>query len=286
MKNNQRKVLTIILILLILILVGMLVILGILVVNKRMNSSNNNRIEASREKDDDNDDEKGIDSDSDFSSGDEKDDSKDESQGDSDMQLTPEEEWNALSNNEKVDLALSAYQDILKNVPAESMDYPEFDDASFSLEDNLRKLGDHREYYDLYDVDDDGVPELFTWRWINFRWFQVFVYTMDAGEASLVHVQDVSGDDTPTFDDQATAMGGYYSYVCPSGHVHNVWDPSMWSMGNVPDGVELIEEAYVFDGKEFYSVNCSYTNDDHIRFFGDTAKDNVESNWNNLRWPE
>lgn len=165
-----------------------------------------------------------------------------------------------------------AYYEILKAAPAIDSETAEICDAAFGYDDNIAMFGEHIDSFALYDINNDGVQELITYRTINFRWGQISVYTYADGKAVLVKSADSSA--TYSFDQNASANGGYATYFCEYNHIHSVWS------GATPMG-EFVEEntAYTVDGTVLnYADYESETYNKEVVYYCDIAVDNTAEN--------
>lgn len=169
------------------------------------------------------------------------------------------------------EMALSAYQEILKAAPAIEGEHPELSDATFGYEDNQKLFGNHIELFALCDLNQDDIPELITMSTVNFRWTPVSVYTF--ADEKVVLVQDPSGAATTcTFEQNSSANGAYVTYVCEENHIHSVWS------GDTPVGVMEENEAYVLDGTVLTSVECAAGETEKAVYFSDMAVENTAEN--------
>lgn len=94
-----------------------------------------------------------------------------------------------------------------------------FADASYSMK-NKKYVNE----FFLYDVDKDGIPELFTFTTVNFRWHIVRILTCSGNKVIPYRFSDGSKAE---FDNNAAANGGYSFHICSKGHIHNIWSGSM-----------------------------------------------------------
>ncbi|MCQ2748693.1 MAG: hypothetical protein MJ246_01390 [Clostridia bacterium] len=171
--------------------------------------------------------------------------------------------------------ALNVYREILKSSPAIEGEHEELSDASFSYEQNNEKFGDHIDEFALYDINQDGTPELITLSIVNFRWTPISIYTIIDDKAVLV--KDPSYENAHgTFEDCSTANGAYLVYVCEDGHIHNVW------RGTNPIGEEVEENnSYVLVDGRLESTTCD--NKENIIYFSDITKPNTTKNISALK---
>ena len=70
----------------------------------------------------------------------------------------------------------------------------------------------------LYDLDKDGVPELFTMQVLNFRYeiFKVFSY-----KSGKVTPFKFSNGSSVVFTNNHQANGSYHFWICNKNHIHN-----------------------------------------------------------------
>lgn len=176
-----------------------------------------------------------------------------------------------LCNNEKA-AALSAYREILVSAPAIEGEHEELSDASFNYEQNAAKFGSHYDLFSLYDINQDGIPELITGSTVNFRWMPVSVFTCADGAAILLK-DPADPNAHGTFEQMSTANGAYITYICEENHIHNVW------RGTTPLG-EAAEEnrAFSLEGTVLTPVDCSVGENEHTVYFYDIAQANTEEN--------
>lgn len=111
--------------------------------------------------------------------------------------------------------ALKAYTAFLKKYPSKfkEIENKGYYDAGFSLKDKS-----YIDEFFLYDTDKNGVPELFTFTYVNFRHYIVRVYTWKGGKVSAYKFSD--GTDA-VFDNSSVANGATYFSICKKGHIHN-----------------------------------------------------------------
>lgn len=167
------------------------------------------------------------------------------------------------------DEALAAYQQILNAAPALEGDHPELSDASFNYDQNLERFGKHCDMFALYDIDQDGIPELLTLSTVNFRWAPVSVYTYANGAAVLLQ-DPLEPTDHATFEQYSGANGAYVTYLCEAGHIHSVW------LGTNPMGdAEEENHAYVLEGTTLTAVDCAVEDNENRLYFYDIARANT-----------
>lgn len=94
-----------------------------------------------------------------------------------------------------------------------SVIYEQFDDASFSADDVS-----YINWYALYDIDKDTVPELLTMTEVNIRWEIINIYKISDGQVIPYTFDDGTN---VTFDNCHVANGVYYFDICSEGHIHN-----------------------------------------------------------------
>lgn len=123
--------------------------------------------------------------------------------------------------------ALKAYTAFLKKYPSKfkEIENKGYYDAGFSLKDKS-----YIDKFFLYDTDKNGVPELFTFTYVNFRHFIVRVYTWQGGKVKACKFSD--GTDA-IFDNNSVANGTYTFSICKKGHIHNNFQGGMDSTENV-----------------------------------------------------
>lgn len=164
--------------------------------------------------------------------------------------------------------ALKAYYEILSSMPAIEGEHDEIDNAAFGYEENHAMFGDHLDAFLVYDINKDGVPELIASSTVNFRWEPIYVYTYADGQAVLLK-DPVQPDSHGTFEQNASANGGYLTYFCDNNHIHSFWG------GNVMDEQMVEDYAYELNGTELILTDCD--NDCEGVFFNyDTMKPNTE----------
>lgn len=147
---------------------------------------------------------------------------------------------------------LAAYQALLEAAPALQGHPEELDDAAFGAEENHAKFGDHIEQFALYDLNNDGTPELIVSSVVNFRWVPISVYTLVDGKAVLI--ADPLGESTQaTFQHNASANGAFTLSICEDHHLHSIWQ------GSTPAGEMQEEAAYALTGTTLTAVNCANT---------------------------
>ena len=167
---------------------------------------------------------------------------------------------------------LSAYRNILKAAPSIEGDYAQLGDASFGYEQNQEMFGDHYEFFALFDINQDEIPELIAMSTVNFRWTPVSVYTYADGEVVLLKDQcDLEAHGT--FEQNSSANGAYITYICEKKHIHSVWK------GTNPMGdPEEENHAYVIEGTSLKAVDCSIGENENTIYFYDIAKANTTEN--------
>lgn len=191
-----------------------------------------------------------------------------------DAQKTPIED-NSQGENEADQAkakAILAYQEILKAAPAIEGEHAELEDASFGYDENMEMFGSHYDRFAIFDIDQDGVPELITLSVINFRWTPVSVYTFADGKTVLLKdPKDMEAHGT--FEQCSIVNGSYDTYICSENHIHSVWS------GNNPMD-EAVEEnnAYVFDGTALTATDCTGGENESRVYFSDIAKANTPEN--------
>lgn len=174
-----------------------------------------------------------------------------------------------LSAEEK---ALSAYQQILKAAPAIEGDHAELYDLSLGYEENLALFGNHYEQFALYDINQDGIPELIALSVVNFRWTPVSVFTCANGQAVLLE-DPFDPYAHCTFEQNSTANGAYNTYICEENHIHSVWSgTNPWD--------EAVEDnyAYILVGTSLTAVDCPVGESGSTVYFYDIAKSNTAEN--------
>lgn len=125
--------------------------------------------------------------------------------------------------------ALKAYSAFLKKNPSKQKSIgSKLYDASFCLPDTS-----YIDDFCLCDIDNNGVPELFTTTYVNFRWYIVRVYTWKNGRVAAYKFSDGTN---AVFDNRSTANGYYYFTICQKKHLHNEYS------------------AYIFGDIKSYSV--------------------------------
>ena len=72
----------------------------------------------------------------------------------------------------------------------------------------------------LYDLDKDGVPELFTMQVLNFRYEIYKVFSYKSGKVTPFRFSDGS---SVVFDNNHQANGNYYFWICNRNHIHNYY---------------------------------------------------------------
>ena len=114
--------------------------------------------------------------------------------------------------------AMKAYGKFLAKHPAKDFG-DKYYDASFSSDDTSYITS-----YFLYDMNKDRIPELITQTNVNFRWHIIRIYTYKNGKVTLCKFAD--GQDA-VFDNNSSANGAYYFFVCKKGHFHNTYSGGM-----------------------------------------------------------
>ena len=168
--------------------------------------------------------------------------------------------------------ALYAYRGILEDAPALEGEHEELADASFDYEQNLKKFGNHFDRFAIYDLNQDGVPELIAQTVVNFRWTPVFIYTYSDGNAILL--KDPSGaPGSASIEQNSSANGAYTLFFCEENHIHSVW------RGTDPAG-EAAEEnsAYALEGTTLVATDCSVGESENTVYFSDIAMANTAEN--------
>lgn len=118
--------------------------------------------------------------------------------------------------------AVKAYASLLKKNPSKYKEIgSQYYDASFKLPD-LSYL----DSFFLYDLDKNGVPELFTITYVNARWEIIRVYTW---KNNKVRSYIFSNGAEAVFNNCHTANGAYSFSICKKGHIHNVFSGGMGS---------------------------------------------------------
>jgi len=162
-----------------------------------------------------------------------------------------------IGNEENI--VLQAYYELLSMKPAAEISDDDYYDASYGVDDNIAKYGEHIEYASVRDINKDGVPELLCMTLYNFRWEYITIYSYIDEQVILV------GE----LDECHTAAGWHNAYFCEDGHIHNAW------VGTDPMGNDAsYEEVYLFDGRGLALTDC---------FKGETgnAEDSLyQMNWN------
>lgn len=130
--------------------------------------------------------------------------------------IMPGKDVQAASAKKK---AMKAYASFLAKHPSKT--FKNYGDAGFSSADKS-----YVNSYFLSDMDKNGVPELFTYTNVNFRWFIVRVYTYKNGKVTLCKFAD--GSDAE-FNNNASANGSYNFYICKKKHIHNAYSGGMES---------------------------------------------------------
>lgn len=182
-----------------------------------------------------------------------------------------EETSEVQESEEEGDPVLAAYQALLDSQPAISRDNDELYDASFDYDKNMELYGDHIDFYALYDIDMDDVPELITLTLINFRWTPVSIYTYQDGEVVLVQNPDEPRAHG-TFEQQCTANGGYITYICSECHIHSTW------VGTDPmDNYAEEDSAYDLVRGELIPVQCPVGRSGVLIYFSDLAAVNGDA---------
>ena len=181
-----------------------------------------------------------------------------------DEELDIEDETQDESTNE----ALKAYYEILSSMPAIEGEHDEIDNAAFGYEENRAMFGDHLDAFLVYDINKDGVPELIASSTVNFRWEPIYVYTYADGQAVLLK-DPVQPDSHGTFEQNASANGGYLTYFCDNNHIHSFWG------GNVMDEQMVEDYAYELNGTELILTDCDI-DCEGVFFNYDTMKPNTE----------
>lgn len=173
--------------------------------------------------------------------------------------------------------AISAYREILKAAPAIELRDEEMADASFGYDVNAETPEDHFEQFALFDIDQDGIPELIARSTVNFRWTPVSVYTFADGGAVLLK-DPMDPNAHGTFEQMSTANGAYITYICAENHIHSVW------RGTTPMGEQAEENsAYRLEGAVLQPVECSAGENGQTIFFDDIAEPNTEKNVSEMK---
>lgn len=183
---------------------------------------------------------------------------------DDDEVLVSDDETQDESSNE----ALKAYYEILSSMPAIEGEHDEIDNAAFGYEENHAMFGDHLDAFLVYDINKDGVPELIASSTVNFRWEPIYVYAYVDGQAVLLK-DPVQPDSHGTFEQNASANGGYLTYFCDNNHIHSFWG------GNVMDEQMVEDNAYELNGTELILTTCDIDREG-VFFNYDTMKPNTE----------
>lgn len=165
--------------------------------------------------------------------------------------------------------ALAAYRDILKAAPAIEGDCPDLSDASFDYEENLSMFGNHFDRFLIYDINQDGIPELIAESVVNFRWKPISVFTYADGKAVLLK-DPLSPESHGTFEQRSTASGSYEIYLCGKHHIHSVWK------GETVMGIMEENASYAIEGTEVIPAECDESEYDVV--FSDVALKNTGEN--------
>ena len=174
--------------------------------------------------------------------------------------------------NDPATEALAAYHGILKAAPALEGEHEELQDASFGIEQNRERFGNHYDMFAVVDINQDGVPELIAQTVINFRWTVLSVYSYMDGEAVLLRDSRYSPENG-SIDQMSTANGAYTTYLCEEQHIHSVWS------GADPFGEELEENiAWAMEGATLTEVPCTETENDNVVYFYEIAQVNNAEN--------
>lgn len=111
--------------------------------------------------------------------------------------------------------AKTAYKKFLERYTFQPLSDEEYYDLT---ENSIKKYGFHVDYYFVTDISGDGIPELFTYTVVNMRHEVIKVYTYKLGQ---VEQMEFSNGSTAVFDNAHTANGGFTTYICKAGHIHN-----------------------------------------------------------------
>ena len=167
--------------------------------------------------------------------------------------------------------ALYTYQQILESLPALEGEHPELQDASFGYEQNREKFGNHYDRFAVYDLNQDGVPELIAQSVVNFRWTPIFIYTYTDGSAVLLKdASEVPG--FATFEQNASANGAYTLFFCEENHVHSRWG------GDTPAGEVTEDSAFAMEGTGLVLRDCTVGETENTVYFADIAVENSDEN--------
>ena len=161
------------------------------------------------------------------------------------LMMLPGRQAMAASQKSKAMKAYSKY--LAKHLPDPSYERW-FYDASFNPSNK-----DYASSFFLYDINKDKVPELFTYTIVNFRWFNVRIFTYKSGK---VKPYKIKGAGKAEFIDRATAIGIYSFFICSKRHIHNMWS------GSTPIGEGSYEKVYVSASgqlKEYLAKDDKFT---------------------------
>ncbi|MDO5155074.1 MAG: hypothetical protein Q4D51_03825 [Eubacteriales bacterium] len=168
--------------------------------------------------------------------------------------------------------ALLAYQGILKAAPAIEGVHDELSDAGFGYDENMEKFGNHFDCFAIADINQDGVPELIAQSIVNFRWAPVFIYTYADGNAVLLK-DPLDAGAHGTFEQNSSANGAYFTYICGDHHIHSVW------RGTNPMNEEVEESSVcVLDGTTLTTVDCTVGEGGNTTYISDRLMSNVAAN--------
>lgn len=235
-------------------------------------TANDSADDASKEKEDkDQDEAKDDASQNDESGSADTDNDSEGSSEDSSKEDGSKEDTDVTDSADVTTQALRAYYEILSAAPAIEGEHAELDDAAFGYEDNLAMFGKHLDWFYVYDINKDGVPELIASSVINFRWAPVYVYTYADGQAVLLQdpIQPISYG---TFDQCAIANGAYMTFFCDNNHVHSLWAGAV--MG---DQMEE-DNAYTLEGTSLVPATCDIEGHDSCTHFSENADRNTAEN--------
>ena len=140
-------------------------------------------------------------------------------------------------------------------------------------------------------MDKNGVPELFTCTYVNFRWEIIRVYTWKNHKVVLCNFSDGT---EAVFNNCHTANGSYNFNICKKNHIHNVFTGGMENSTKIYKGKKgkLIEiltfrEMHMLDktdatknGKRIttakyysYTKGCTYKN---LTWYKNNKKDRAK----------
>lgn len=191
--------------------------------------------------------------------------SKEEPEDKSEEISGSEEESEEVILMDEKEMAMKAYKELLVSAPGIDNHQDVLMDAAFGKDENYEIFGEHLDTFGIYDINEDGMPELIAERLINFRWIEVYVYSFVDGEMVLCGM----------IDECSVANGSYYTYICEENHIHSVWS------GTNPLGdAETEDTAYALEIANLTIVDCNVNESENATFLYDFMVNNDEEGLN------